>query len=106
MIFSGLFKTFDVDGGVRQFNATNGAVLLDVRTRAEYAQGHIEGSINIPLDEIEDAARKIPDKNTPVFVYCHSGARSGRAAAYLKGCGYTSVKNIGGIISYHGKVVK
>ena len=106
MIFSGLFKTFDVDGGVRQYQGTAGAVLLDVRTPAEYAQGHIPGSINAPLDALEEIGNKIPDKSTPVFVYCHSGARSGRAAAYLKGRGYTSVKNIGGIMSYHGKVVK
>ena len=106
MIFSALFKKSDIDGEVARCRGTAGAVLIDVRTPAEYAAGHIEGAINLPLDALEDREDAIPDKNTPVFVYCRSGARSGRAAAYLTGCGYTDVKNIGGIMSYHGKVVK
>ncbi len=106
MIFSALFKKSDTDGEVARCRGTAGSVLLDVRTPAEYAQGHIEGAINLPLDALEDIENAVPDKDTPVFVYCHSGARSGRAAAYLKGRGYAAVRNIGGIMSYHGKVVK
>lgn len=106
MIFSGFFKKSSIDDGVKQYLGTAGAVLLDVRTPAEYAAGHIEGSVNLPLDELERAEDIIADKSTPVFVYCRSGARSGRAEAYMKERGYTAVKNIGGIIYYHGKAVK
>ncbi len=96
----------NINEGVKEFADTEGAVLLDVRTPEEYAAGHIEYSLNIPLDDIAGAAARIPDKQTPVYTYCLSGARSGRAAAYLKRLGYSKVKNIGGIFSYRGKVVR
>ena len=104
-IFSFL-RSPDINDGVAEFNKTNGAVLLDVRTVEEYRGGHIENSINLPLDKIDLVVDTIKDKNTPVYVYCLSGGRSGRAVAYLKQIGYTNVKNIGGISAYSGKVVK
>ena len=82
------------------------AVLLDVRTNEEYADGHIEGSINLPICEIDRAGIVIAKKDVPVYVYCRSGKRSKRAAAYLKGNGYTKVNDIGGILSYNGTLVK
>ena len=48
----------------------------------------------------------IPGKDTPVFVYCHSGSRSAQAVSKLQRMGYTAVKNLGGITSYSGKVVR
>lgn len=88
--------------GVAEWNHTGG-VLLDVRTREEYAEGYIKGSVNIPLQEIERVERIYP-KDTILFVHCRSGARSGRAVAYLQQIGFTNVKNIGGIIDYHGEI--
>ncbi len=105
----GLFsflKARDINVGVRDFRSTEGAVLLDVRTHEEYADGHIEGSINIPLQRIETAERIIRDKDTPLFVHCRSGGRSAEATGILKRMGYTNVEDIGGIMSYNGKVVK
>ncbi|MGN1372671.1 MAG: rhodanese-like domain-containing protein [Candidatus Coproplasma sp.] len=104
-VFSFL-RSPDINDGVAEFNKTNGAVLLDVRTEEEYRGGHIPQSLNLPLDKIGLIEDTVGDKNTPVYVYCLSGARSGRAVSYLKQAGYTSVKNIGGISSYKGKVVK
>lgn len=48
--------------------------------------------------------KKYPKKDTPLFVHCLSGGRSGRAVSFLKHEGYTNVKNIGGINGYTGKV--
>lgn len=93
-----------MEQGVEEYHSTPGALLLDVRTPQEYREGHVPGSINLPLQEIEGAGRVIPDKETPVFLYCRSGARSGEATRFLEQMGYSKVKNIGGIISYHGKV--
>ncbi len=94
----------DINAGVEEFKNTAGAVLLDVRTTDEYKQGHIPGSINIPLDEIRKVDQRVPKKDTPLFVHCLGGGRSGRAVAQMKQMGYTNVKNIGGIGSYKGKV--
>lgn len=94
----------NIDEGVREYHDTKGAVLLDVRTPQEYAQGHVPGSINIPLQEINRVVAEVPDPATPLFVYCQSGARSGQAVTALQRAGYTAVKNIGGMGSYTGEV--
>ncbi len=94
----------DINKGVEEWKNTPGAVLLDVRTKGEYRNGHIPGSINIPLDRIERISGRVVKKETPIFVHCLSGARSGRAVNHLKQLGYTAAKNIGGISSYRGKV--
>ena len=97
-------KRPDINAGVQQYHTTENAVLLDVRTRAEYAQGHIPQSRNLPLQEIPSVSAVVPDQNTPLFVYCYSGARSAQAVDYLNRAGYTSVQNIGGISAYTGEV--
>ena len=106
MGFFDFLKGSDINQGVREFSTTAGAVLLDVRTSSEYAEGHIPGSKNLPLQSIDKVERMIENKATPIFVHCLSGARSRQAAAVLQQMGYTNVKNIGGIASYTGKVEK
>ena len=93
-----------LDEGVERAKRTPGALLVDVRTREEYAQGHIPGSRNLPLDEISRAAREIPDRDTPLFVYCLSGARSRQAVSALRRMGFAQAANIGGISGYRGKM--
>lgn len=94
----------NIDQGVNEFRETSGAVLLDVRTPQEYQAGHIPGSKNVPLQQLERIEYVSVKKDTPLFVYCHSGARSSQAVKALARMGYTSVKNIGGIAAYTGKV--
>ena len=101
-----IFSRKEINDGVEQYRKEDNAVLLDVRTEEEFSEGHIEGSLNLPIGEIDRAAVLITDKSTPIYVYCRSGNRSARAAAYLKGNGYASVYDIGGILSYKGKNVK
>jgi phage shock protein E len=72
----------------------NGAVVVDVRTKTEYAAGHIKGSINIPLQELSNNLSKIK-KNSPVITCCASGMRSSTAASLLKAKGYNDVYNAG-----------
>ena len=98
------FKIPDINEGVRQFTGTPGAVLLDVRTQEEYAQGHIPGSRNLPVEEIRGIKNAVSDTETPVFAYCWSGARSRMAVGTLRRMGYLHVTNIGGINRYRGKV--
>ena len=92
----------DLAQGLAEYEKTPGAVLLDVRTPEEYAQGHVAGSRNLPLQVITRVEEEIPDMDTPVFVYCQSGGRSRRAAAFLEKVGYANVKNIGGVAGYNG----
>ncbi|HIZ19812.1 MAG TPA: rhodanese-like domain-containing protein [Firmicutes bacterium] len=104
-MFLGRFTRKDINQGVEEWKNTKGAVLLDVRTKEEYAASHIKGSVNVPLDELETIGRVVPDKGTPLFVYCLSGGRSASAEAYLKKSGYSRVCNIGGMHSYRGETV-
>ena len=82
-----------------------GATLVDVRGTGEFTQGHVEGAVNIPLQNIATADKTLTDKNAAYYVYCLSGARSSKACAMLKKMGYANVTNIGGIGMYHGPVV-
>ncbi len=94
----------DINSKMEEARRTEGAVILDVRGSDEYRQGHIPGAINVPVDSIEGVSAKIPDKSTPVFSYCLSGARSARAVKAMKAMGYTNVINTGGISAYKGDI--
>ena len=104
MGFFDFFKLPDINQGVKEYTATPGAVLLDVRTSEEYRGGHIPGSKNIPLQVIDKVTSVAENKDTVLYVYCQSGARSCQATGMLQGMGYTNVNNIGGIAAYAGKV--
>ena len=104
MRFFDFLKGPDINQGVKEYSTTDSAVLLDVRTPDEYRQGHIPGSKNVPLQSLDKVTSFVNNQDTPVFVYCHSGARSAQAVSVLEGMGYTNVKNIGGIAAYAGKV--
>ena len=95
-----MFKRTDINAGVDEFRNTQGAVLLDVRTKEEYNDGHIEGSINIPLQNIYSVQTVIADFDKSIFVHCLSGA------SILKSMGYKNVENIGGISAYCGEIVR
>lgn len=72
-----------------------GAIILDVRGKGEYAGGHIKGSINIPVDTLTHSLGKLNDKNKPIITCCASGMRSGAAKNILKSKGYSHVYNGG-----------
>lgn len=71
----------------------NGAQIIDVRSRAEYATGHFSGAINIPLDELRSKYDTIREKNQPIIVYCASGMRSSSAQNFLRSAGFVNVEN-------------
>lgn len=74
------------------------AVWLDVRNYDEYTADHIEGDLNIPIDQLlNDIGYYITDKNTPLKVYCQLGKRAKRATDLLLANGYTDVECIGTI---------
>ena len=104
MGFFDFLRQPDVNQGVNDYKNSTGAVLLDVRTPEEYSEGHIPESKNIPLHALDNVMSVVENKDTELFVYCYSCARSRQAATMLGQMGYTKVNNIGGISSYRGKV--
>lgn len=71
-----------------------GAFLVDVRTPAEFAEGHVKGSTNIPLDQVSNQMAKFKDKQN-IVVFCRSGNRSGQAKSILEQNGFSNVTNGG-----------
>lgn len=70
-------------------------VVIDVRTDQEWQTGHLEGAILIPHDRIEEKIEKVvPDKNTPLILYCRSGKRTVIAADALGKLGYKKIINL------------
>ena len=104
MGFFDLFRQPDINQGVEEYRAVPQAILLDVRTPEEYGGGHVPGSRNLPLHQIEKITSIAEKKDTPLFVYCQSGARSRQAVSLLQRMGYENVNNIGGMAAYRGKV--
>ncbi len=81
-----------------------GAVILDVRTKGEYAGGHISGSINISVDALSGNLGKLKDKDKPIITCCASGMRSASAKNILHSKGYTRVYNGGSWYSLQNKI--
>lgn len=82
-------------------------IILDVRTEAEYAGGHIPGAICIPNESIgSEMPKELPDKDQLILVYCRSGNRSKQAAEKLVKLGYTDIKEFGGINTWDGYIEK
>ena len=71
-------------------------VLLDVRSTQEYQEGHITGSINIPVYDLEKTSTSKLNKESIIIVYCSAGVRSKRAIQTLKKLGYKNLYNIEG----------
>ena len=73
-------------------------LVIDVRTQAEWDEGHLDIATHIPLDQIIDRIGEVaPDKDQKIYLHCRSGGRSGQAKVELEKLGYTSVENAGGL---------
>lgn len=81
-----------------------GAIILDVRSKAEYKGGHIRGSINIPVENLNNNLGKLKDKNKAIITCCASGMRSASAKSILEQNGYAKVHNGGGWSSLKNKI--
>ena len=76
------------------------AVLLDVRTDAEYADGHATGARHVPLDELQAGERPDIARDRAVYVYCATGRRAAIATKILQDDGFDNVVNIGGLADW------
>ncbi|MBI5546045.1 MAG: rhodanese-like domain-containing protein [Deltaproteobacteria bacterium] len=84
-----------IDGQQARKLVNEGARLVDVRTPAEYADGHIDGALNVPLHEVLERSGELGAKDQPLVLYCRSGRRSALAAQKLQGLGFTLVYDLG-----------
>ena len=73
------------------------AKLVDVRTPAEFAGGHLEGALSVPLGELAQRVETLGPRDAPLVVYCASGMRSASAKRQLQARGFTNVHNLGGM---------
>ena len=82
------------------------AIVLDVRTEAEYKGGHIKGAVLLPLDRLEaEALAVLPNKEAEILIYCRSGRRSADAGEILGALGYKNIADFGGILLWPYEVV-
>ncbi len=101
------YASLDLQEGLKRFRQEENAVLLDVRTPEEYEEGHIPHALNLSHEKIrEEIKNLIPDKNTPVYIYCRSGKRAKTAAGEMAEMGYGKLYEIGGILDYAGEIEK
>lgn len=101
------YRQLSMEEASELINSNEYGVILDVRTVAEYNEGHIENAIILPSDEIENKAEAtLNDKNEVILVYCRSGNRSKDASKMLIDMGYTNVYDFGGINEWPYEIVK
>jgi rhodanese-related sulfurtransferase len=72
-----------------------GARLVDVRSPAEFAAGHLPGAVNVPVAELPRRLGELEPRDRAIVVYCHTGARAARAAHALRSAGFSSVHDLG-----------
>ncbi|HHH50679.1 MAG TPA: rhodanese-like domain-containing protein [Saprospiraceae bacterium] len=83
-LFKNLFNKEQVDVAAK---LAEGAIIVDVRTPGEFATGHVKGSINIPLNDIQNHVNDLKSKNKVIITVCRSGARAGSATSFLRNAG-------------------
>jgi rhodanese-related sulfurtransferase len=92
-IFGNIFGGNSNNGNLATL-VKDGAFLVDVRTPGEFAEGNVKGSVNIPLDQVQNQLAKFKAKEN-IVVFCRSGNRSGQAKSILEQNGFSNVTNGG-----------
>lgn len=78
-------------------------VILDVRTAEEYRQGALPGALNMPWPRLK--AAKVMERDTPILLYCDTGAKSRKAAEVLLALGFTQIHTMGAMEKYYQALV-
>lgn len=82
------------------------AIILDVRTKAEYDRKHIPNALLVPVDELRSGNfSKLPDKDAVILIYCWTGRRAEDSAEILIEHGYKKVYEFGGLVDWNGELV-
>lgn len=103
---SASYNQISQDEAMQMMQKESDYLIVDVRRPDEFAEGHIEGAINVPNETIEDEMpAELPDKDQILLIYCRSGNRSKDASQKLADMGYTRVYEFGGINTWKGEIV-
>jgi phage shock protein E len=78
----------------------HGAMLLDVRTAEEFRAGHLDGALNVPVQQLMQRIAELGDRSRTIVVYCRSGNRSALAAELLRTQGYQHVYDLGAMLNW------
>jgi rhodanese-related sulfurtransferase len=90
-------RTVRIAGSEARQLVANGAMLIDVRSPQEFAGRHIEGAVNIPVQELGGRIDELGEQTREIVVYCQSGGRSAAAKRLLESRGFANVHDMGGI---------
>ena len=100
------YKQISQDEAMKIMEEESGYLIVDVRRPDEFAEGHIEGAINVPNEGIaEEMPEELPDKDQLLLIYCRTGRRSKEASEKLAKIGYKNVYEFGGINTWTGTIV-
>jgi len=106
--FRNMFEAIKKLLGIKTIDYTylvnDGALVLDVRTTAEFGGGHIRGSVNVPLHKLPQYLPKLKDKEKPIITCCASGSRSAQALGVLKYNGFTNIYDGGSWFRLNSKI--
>jgi rhodanese-related sulfurtransferase len=94
------FMVVRISGSDARALIAEGATLVDVRSPGEFSGGHIQGAINIPIQELAGRVEDLGDKNGQIVLYCKSGARSAMAKRLLESRGFSQVHDMGSMGSW------
>ena len=101
------FYTISAQEAKKRMDSGRPVVIVDVRTKSEYDEGHIPNAVLISNETIgAERPAALPDLNAEILVYCRSGARSRAASQKLANLGYTAIYNFGGITDWPYETVK
>lgn len=102
----GEYQVITAEEAKKMMDGESDYIILDVRTKEEFDEGHINNAVLIPDSEIKQRAEaELPQKDQLILVYCRSGRRSAAAAEELVSMGYTNVKDFGGISDWPYDIV-
>ena len=101
------YKQISQEEAKEMMNREDGHIIVDVRRRDEYDEGHLPDAILIPNESIDKTRpQELPDLDQIILVYCRSGRRSKEASEKLAAMGYKNVYEFGGIITWTGETVR
>lgn len=101
------YQSIDAETAYKMMNEESGCLIVDVRRPVEFEEGHIPGSVNIPLDTLKyEIPEELKNAEGPVLLYCRSGRRSKEAAGILQGQISAPLYEFGGIIDWPYEIVQ